>query len=242
MSNTVVRSGRPLAGTLAAGFAGGAFAALALPEVLGPARPGPAGLAALAGVWLASLLLGAVWDRRNRAGGQPKDWLAPALGLIGLTMPLALLAARMGHLPALDRLGLPWASLAGCCPTGLFCGLALAAALAEARTHPRWRDRPAAIPTILAVSALAGAAFCLYVAEPRLSPLNTALDLTLGCAALGIVCAAGAPVASRRLETWLSLLALLTILALPLSGVLDQVSLHWNPPQPPARQSGSAGS
>jgi len=87
------------------------------------------------------------------------------------------------------------------------------------------------------VAGLAGVGFVHFVAGPRLSALNIALDLTLGCAALGIVCAAGMAGTGRRLETWLSALALVAILALPLSGVVDDLSRHWTDPPTPTHES-----
>jgi hypothetical protein len=224
-------AGRPLAGGLATGFALGAFAALTIPDALGAEAIGAAGLVGLA-LWLASPTLGALLSFTRLAPDRSMPRLASALGLAGLTMPLAVLAVRALATP--DRPALSFAALAACCPTGVLLGLALAAGLAGARRHPRLEARPAAMPAALAGAALAGVAFVRYVAGPRLPPLNIALDLTLGCAAMGIVCAAGAPVADRRLETWLSLLALAAILALPLSGLIDNASRHWSGPAAPA--------
>jgi hypothetical protein len=219
-------------GALATGFAMGAFAALAWPEIRPSGHADAAGALVLGAGWLASLVLGMLLSRRTARTRAPMDRLAPGLGLAGLTMPLALLAMRLAQAPRLAPSARDWLSLAACWPTGLLLGLALAAALEAARTHPRWEGRPLALPAALAGAALAGLLFVGHVAGPKLTPFNTALDLTLGCAAMGIVCVAGTPGSSRRLETWLSLLAVIAILCLPLSGVIDQNSRHWAEPAP----------
>lgn len=222
---------RPMLGALATGCALGAFAALAWPEICPPRASQPVAPWILIASWLASLALGALLAGRT---GQPMARLARALGLAGLTMPLAVLAMRGAHVPALAAGSQAWLSLAAGWPTGALLGLAAAAALEAAAAHPRWSGRPRAVPAALVGAALAGVLFVRLVAGPKLAPLNAALDLTLGCAALGIVCTAGTPNASRRLETWLSLLAVAAILCLPLSGVLDATSRHWAEPAPPA--------
>lgn len=232
MTDACTSPGRHLVGLLATAMLAGAFAALAGPEILGAARPDATRLLVLAALALSGPALG-IFLVGRLPRRPPLDRLARTLGLVGLAMPLAVLAARAGHQPLLDGLPVPVVSLAGGWLTGLLFGLALAAVFAGAGRHPRLCGRPGALAVLLAAAVLAGIGFTRYVAGPRLSALNIALDLTLGCAVIGIICTTGTPGANRRLETWLSVLALVAILALPLSGVLDDVSRHWADPAVP---------
>lgn len=227
---------RHLAGVLATAMLAGAFAALTMPEVLATGRFGPNGPFLVAGLGVSGPVLALALFRRFPRR-LPLAGLAFFLGLAGLVMPLAVLAARAGEPFGPARLAPAGVSLAGYWLTGVLYGLAIVSALSGALRHPRLRARPLLLGGLMILAGLAGVAFTRFVAGPRLSALNIALDLTLACAAVGIACAAGTPAASRRQETWLSVLALVAILALPLSGVLDERSRQWaDPAAPPADQ------
>ena len=211
MPRPVSHPGRPLAATLATGLAAGAFCRLVLTE----SALLPAGTAAVAGWSLVGLFLcGVFLARRLSNGQQPAARLVPLLGMVGAALPVSLLALRF----AVPVMG-PFAAVPGLAPAGLALGLAGTACLAASQGHPRWNGRAASLGLLLVATAGLGA-LAARIVLPRVSPVNLALDLTLGCAAMGIVCAAGTG-QQRRHETWLSLLALAAILALPLSGLID---------------------
>jgi len=200
-----------LAATLATGLAAGAFCRLVLAE----SALLPAGTAAVAGWSLVGFfLIGTFVARRFAHGQQPAARLVPLLGVVGAALPVSLLALRF----AVPVMG-PFAAVPGLAPAGLALGLAGTACLAASQGHPRWNGRAASLGLLLVATAGLGA-LAARIVLPRVSPVNLALDLTLGCAAMGIVCAAGTG-QQRRHETWLSLLALAAILALPLSGLID---------------------
>jgi hypothetical protein len=218
MPRPVSHPGRPLAATLATGLAGGAFCRLVLAE----SALLPAGTAAVAGWSLVGFfLIGTFVARRFAHGQQPAARLVPLLGVVGAALPISLLALRF----AVPVTG-PFAAVPGLAPAGLALGLAVTTCLAASQGHPRWNGRAASLALILVGTAGLGA-LAARIVLTRVSPVNLALDLTLGCAAMGIVCAAGTS-QQRRHETWLSLLALAAILALPLSGLIDARST----PQP----------
>jgi hypothetical protein len=211
MPRPVPHPGRLLAATLATGLAAGAFCRLV------PAESAllPAGTAAVAAWSLAGFfLMGTFVARRLANGPQPAARLVPLLGIVGAALPVSLLALRF----AVPVTG-PFAAVPGLAPAGLALGVAVATCLAARKGHPRWNGRGASLALILVGTAGLGA-LAARIVLTRVSPVNLALDLTLGCAAMGIVCAAGTG-QQRRHETWLSLLALAAILALPLSGLID---------------------
>lgn len=227
MPTTVSHPGRPLAATLATGLAGGAFSSLVLGETTGL----PPGTFAASGLGLTVFfLIGTLWARRLPTGREPAGLLVPLLGLLGAALPASLLAERLG----VHWIG-PFAAMPGLAPAGLVLGLLATCCLAASRDHPRWHGRSAALAVILVGAAGFGALAAQGVLV-RLSPLNLALDLTMGCAAMGIVCAAGTG-QQRRHETWLSLLALTAILALPLSGLIDARTHAWSENMPRAAAS-----
>ena len=210
MPRPVSHPGRPSA-TLATGLAAGAFCRLVLAE----SALLPAGTAAVAGWSLVGFfLIGTFVARRFAHGQQTAARLVPLLGVVGAALPVSLLALRF----AVPVMG-PFAAVPGLAPAGLALGLAGTACLAASQGHPRWNGRAASLGLLLVATAGLGA-LAARIVLPRVSPVNLALDLTLGCAAMGIVCAAGTG-QQRRHETWLSLLALAAILALPLSGLID---------------------
>jgi hypothetical protein len=217
MLTTNSHPGRPLAGALATGVAAGAYASLLFGEL---AHPLIATRTAAAVGLIAFFLLGTLFSRRLLPGREPAAVLVPLLGLLGAALPVSLLALRLG----LHFLG-PWAGELGLAPAGLAAGLVCATCLAAGRAHPRWSGRPAALPLLMVGAAICGLAFARVVST-RLSTLNFALDLTMACAAMGIVCAAGTST-GRRHETWLSLLAVAAILILPLSSIVDQRTQPW---------------
>jgi len=211
MPRPVPHPGRPLAATLATGLAAGAFCRLVLAE----SALLPAGTAAVAAWSLVGFfLMGTFVARRLANGQQPAARLVPLLGIVGAALPVSLLGLRF----AVPVTG-PFAAVPGLAPAGLALGLAVATCLAARKGHPRWNGRGASLALILVGTAGLGA-LAARIVLTRVSPVNLALDLTLGCAAMGIVCAAGTG-QQRRHETWLSLLALAAILALPLSGLID---------------------
>ncbi len=225
--------GRPLPAAAAAGFAAMAFLVLFLREILALFFGNEilAGLALAVG--LAGAALGAFFFPRLALGRRPAELLAPALGLTAVLMPAAILAIRLmrpwlgihpGQTPSLAAV---LAASALCCgPVCLVLGFAASACLATAGSHPKWSARPLAAVVAAALGAAAGGLFVQFVAIPRLSPVNACLDMALGLAAVGLFCAAGTS-ESRRMETWLSLLGLLCVLALPISGLLDAKSRAW---------------
>lgn len=215
---------RPLLAALATGFPAGAAATL----LLGDAGDGSAAwLATLAtGLCAAALAAGAAWRRWRAVGGLAVA--SPFLGLLGASVPMGLLLGRTGWLAAGPEAagGLPWPAMLGLFPTALLFGLTAPFVLGAGRGQPGPAGRPAFLPLALAVGAGLGVAFAAGLAS-RLTPCNLALDVTLGCAALGIACAAGT--SDRRFETWLSVLALLAILGLPLSRLVDDRTRPWLP-------------
>ena len=111
--------------------------------------------------------------------------------------------------------------------TGLVVGAGLAVARAAVREAGQTSAR---LLWTIAGGAVAGAIFVIVVAVPKLSPLNACLDGGIGCAAVGIICASAAPHGKRSLETWLSVLALVFVLLLPLSSLIDARSSAWCDP------------
>jgi hypothetical protein len=214
--------GRPLAAAAALAFAGAALVLLVGREALAAAP-----LAAVAAVAAAALLvpaaLGARLVRPHLSSNPPASLTAPAMGAMGLCLPVALLAERLvsslaGGLAGLGlALGL----------TGLVVGAGLAVAWASGREAGETSGR---LLRAIGGGAAAGALFVPLIALPKLSPLNACLDVGIGCAAVGIICASAAPHGKRSMETWLSVLALLFVLMLPLSSLIDARSSAWCDP------------
>lgn len=246
-----IRHGRPLPVIGAVGFAGAALLTLIGREIIS-AYPGhPALVVALVAACLGGgLVLGTRLVRFLAAGREPADCLAPAMGLTAAILPVSLLLSRLGRGLAATAHetffppGLVAASLAGLLPLGLALGAAGALAVVAARQaepgHPRktW--------LFLAGGVVLGALFILLVAVPKLSPINACLDMAIGCAAVGILSAAAAPAGNRNYETWLSVLAIVFVLLLPLSGLFDDKTNAWCDPAAaptvPATQAAPAAS
>ena len=219
----------------ALGFAGAALVVLIGREI---AAAYPAHLllvSVLAAVSLgAGLFLGTRLVRLLAAGNDPADAMAPALGFVAASLPVSLLFSRLGRgLAATAQAsffppGLATALLAGLVPLGLALGAAGALAVAAAR-----RAEPAGPRKIWLYAgggAILGALFILLVAVPKLSPINACLDMGIGCAAIGILSAAAAPAGNRSYESWLSVLAVVFVLLLPLSGIFDDKTNAWCEP------------
>ena len=219
----------------ALGFAGAALVVLCGREI---AAAYPAHLLlviALATVGLgAGLFLGARLVSRLAASNDPADALAPAMGFAAVALPVSLLLSRLGRGLAATAPasffppGLATALLAGLVPLGLALGAAGALAVAAARRAEP--TEPRKIWHFLAGGAILGALFIPLVAVPKLSPINACLDMAIGCAAIGILSAADAPAGNRNYETWLSLLAIVFVLLLPLSGLFDDKTNAWCEP------------
>jgi hypothetical protein len=224
---------RPLPAALALGFAGAALVCLLLRE-LGRFFAGhePAIAAALTLLPLC-LPAGAALARRLATRYDPADLLPPLLGILAVTMPTTLLALRAvrpflaaaagSTLSAVSILGAGTLAFA---PLGLCLGGGLQALSAATARRPDHRGVRPAVMT--AAAGCAGALFVVFVALPKLSPVNACLDMAIGACAAGLLCAVGVP-GGRRAETWLSLLAVCFVFALPLSGLIDARSDQWGP-------------
>ena len=235
MTNEPIRHGRPLPVIGAVGFAGAAIVALIGREIANayPGHPAQVIVLALASLGL-GLLCGTRLVRLLAADGEPADRLAPAMGFVAVSLPLALLLSRLGRGLAVTPHqgflppGLPTATLAGLLPLGLALGAAGSLAAVAARKAEPAHPRKTAL--YLVAGAVLGALFIPLVAVPKLSPLNACLDMAIGCAAVGILSAAAAPAGNRNYETWLSLLAIVFVLLLPLSGLFDDKTNAWCEP------------
>ncbi|BAH74643.1 hypothetical protein [Solidesulfovibrio magneticus] len=217
--------GRPLAAAAALAFAGAALVMLVGREALAAAPL--AAVAAVAAVAAATLLilaaLGARLVRPLFSSHHPASLTAPAMGAMAVCLPTALLAERLTTFLAGGLAGLGLA--AGL--TGLVVGAGLAVAQAAGREAG---VSPGRLLRAVAGGTVAGALFVPLIAVPKLSPLNACLDVGIGCAAVGIICASAAPHGKRSLETWLSVLALVFVLLLPLSSLIDARSSAWCDP------------
>jgi hypothetical protein len=211
---------------IALGFAGTALVCLLLRELLLLFCGNALAMAASLAVLPLAMAAGTVLYRRRLAGRDPADLLAPLLGFLALCLPATLalvsvvrpgLARLATALPPLAVLG---AGLAAFLPAGLCLGIGLALVADVAGRKPGAPDARLPLPLALPLAGVLGALFVQLVAIPKLSPLNACLDVGIGCAVAGLLCAAGAP-GGRRLETWLSLLALLFVLLLPVSGLIE---------------------
>ena len=214
--------GRPRAAAAALAFAGAALVLLVGREALAAASP--AAVVAVAAAALFGLAaLGARLIRPRLASDNPATLTAPAMGAMAVCLPVALLGERLTTSLAggLAGLGLSVGL------TGLVVGAGLAVALAAGKEAGETSGR--LLWTIVG-GAVAGALFVAFVAVPKLSPLNACLDGGIGCAAVGIICASAAPHGKRSLETWLSVLALVFVLLLPLSSLIDARSSAWCDP------------
>ena len=153
------------------------------------------------------------------------------MGFVAVSLPVCLLLSRLGrglagaaHSGFIPP-GLITALMAGLIPLGLALGAAGALSAAAAR-----RAKPAQPRQILlfaAGGAVLGALFIVLVAVPKLSPVNACLDMGIGCAAIGILSAAAAPAGNRSYESLLSVLAIVFVLLLPLSGLFDDKINAW---------------
>jgi len=235
VTDAPLRHGRPLPVIGSVGFAGAALVVLIGRELLG-AYPGHAPLVVvLAAASLgAGLFLGARLIRLLAATSDPADGMAPAMGIVAVSLPASLLLSRLGRglaAAAHDGFfppGLGMALLAGLIPLGLALGAAGALAAAAARRAEPAQPRKTLLFT--AGGAVLGALFILLVAVPKLSPINACLDMGIGCAAIGILSAAAAPAGNRSYESWLSVLAIVFVLLLPLSGIFDDKTNAWCEP------------
>jgi len=233
MTRHDVPAGRPLPAAIAFGFVGAALACLLARETLAVFCGNEAALAAAAAVLPLAVLAGMALARRIAPGRDPADLLAPMLAATALLLPASLLLARLAR-PALGIaadaplpvLAIPGMGLAAFAPLGLCLGLGLAwtAAVAARQTPPP--ARPFSLPAALAAAATLGALFVQFVAIPKLTATNAALDMGIGCLAAGLLCATAAP-SGRNMETWLSLLALAFVLLLPISGLIDANIQAW---------------
>ena len=218
---------RPVHGRPRAAAAALAFAGAALVLLVGREASSGAPLAAVIAVAAAALLglaaLGARLVRPYLLRNNPATLTAPAMGAMAVCLPLALLGERLASSLAggLAGLGLSVGL------TGLVVGAGLSVARAAGREAGETSGR---LLWTMIGGAAAGALFVPLVAVPKLSPLNACLDGGIGCAAVGIICAAAAPHGKRSLETWLSVLALIFVLLLPLSSLIDARSSAWCDP------------
>lgn len=185
-----------------------------------------------------AIAAGARLTRRFEDRHDPADLLAPLLGLLAVTLPATLLLLRtvrpalaMGNDNALSLVAIVGSGLFAFTPLGLCLGLGLTwvAAVAARKGHAKAPALP--LPVALAAAGTLGAIFVQFVAIPKLTPLNACLDMGIGCSVAGLLCAAGAP-GGRRMETWLSLLALAFVLLLPVSGLIDMKlqAFEWQCP------------
>lgn len=229
-------SGRPLPAAVALGFAGAALSCLLLRELLLLACGDLAALGAALALLPLSVAAGAGLCRRLGRDRDPADLLAPLLGVLAVSLPLALVLLRGTRAVAAPAVGtaVSWLAvlvpgLAAFLPFGLCLGLGLS--LVAALTGRAPAKVATRLPLALAGAGCLGALFVQFVAIPKLSPMNACLDLGLGCVVAGLVCAAGAP-GGRGMETRLSLLALAFVLPLPVSGLIDAhlEALAWSCP------------
>ncbi len=227
-------SGRPLPAAVALGFAGAALSCLLLRELLLSACGDLAALGAALALLPLSVAAGAGLCRR--LDRDPADLLAPLLGVLAVSLPLALVLLRGTRAVAAPAVGtaVSWLAvlvpgLAAFLPFGLCLGLGLSLVAALAGRAPA--KVASRLPLALAGAGCLGALFVQFVAIPKLSPMNACLDLGLGCVVAGLICAAGAP-GGRGMETRLSLLALAFVLPLPVSGLIDAhlQALAWHCP------------
>jgi len=214
--------GRPRAAAAALAFAGAALVLLVGREALAVA-PLAVVIAVAAAALLGLAALGARLIRPRLASDSPATLTAPAMGAMAVCLPVALLSERLVSSLAggLAGLGLSVGL------TGLVIGAGLAVARAAGTEAGETSGR---FLWTLAGGAMAGALFVTFVAVPKLSPLNACLDGGIGCAAVGIICASAAPHGKRSMETWLSVLALVFVLMLPLSSLIDARSSAWCDP------------
>jgi hypothetical protein len=221
--STITTNGRPQAAAAAMAFAGAALTLLIAREALAVAAPIPV-LAASLVVLACALVLGARLAGWRLAGHNPAGLTAPVLGALALALPSALLAARLGA-----SLSGPLAGLGiGLGLLGLVLGVGLAVVRAACLEAGTPRDRAL---LVLAGGLVAGTLFAMLIVVPKLSPLNACLDCGIGCAAVGIICAAAGPPGRRAMETWLSVLALVFVIMLPLSSLVDaQTAVYWCAP------------
>lgn len=232
MKTPPLRHGRPLPVLGAVGFAGAALLVLIGREISGAYPDHTAMVVVLAALCLGlGVFLGTRLVRRLPRSCVPADCLAPAMGLLAVALPAALLLSRLerGFLVAADGTFLPPALVgalaAGLVPLGVALGAAAILAAAAARQGEPGHPRKTLL--FLIGGAVLGALFVPLVAVPKLSPINACLDLAIGCTAVGLLSAAAAPADNRKYETWLSLLAITFVLLLPLSGLFDDKTNAW---------------
>ena len=234
MTHPTAPNGRPLPAALALGFVGTGLSCLLSREVLAVFCGNEAAFAAALAVLPLAILAGMTLARARTAPDcDPAGLLAPMLAATALLLPVCLLLARLAR-PLLgiasgqpaSPLAVAGMGLTAFAPLGLCLGLGLAwTGAVAARQEPGSEKRPP-LPAALAGAAALGALFVQFVVIPKLTAVNGALDMGLGCLAAGILCAAAAP-AGRNMETWLSLLALVFVLLLPISGLLDAKIQAW---------------
>jgi hypothetical protein len=235
MKTPPLRTGRPLAVMGAVGFAGAALLVLIGREISGAYPDHTVLVVVLAALCLGlGGFLGTRLVRRLPVGSVPADCLAPAMGLVAVALPLALLLSRLerGLLPAAGGTFLPpglvGALAAGLLPLGVALGAAAILAVAATGQDDPGQRRKTLL--FLAGGAVLGTLFVPLVAVPKLSPINACLDIAIGCTAVGLLSAAAAPADNRKYETWLSLLAIVFVLLLPLSGLFDDKTNAWCQP------------
>ncbi|KHK03144.1 hypothetical protein [Desulfovibrio sp. TomC] len=232
MKTPPLRHGRPLPVLGAIGFAGAALLVLIGREICGAYPDHTAIVIVLALVCLGlGLFLGTRLVRRLSRDSNPADCLAPAMGLVAVALPAALLLSRLerGFVSTGSGTFLPPGLIAGLAAGLLPLGVALGAAavLAAAAAGQSEPGHPRKTLLFLAGGAVLGALFIPLVAVPKLSPINACLDMAIGCTAVGLLSAAAAPADNRKYETWLSLLAITFVLLLPLSGLFDDKTSAW---------------
>lgn len=244
MNDCPCPTGRPTPAALLLGFAGAALTCLLCRELLLACGGNVSAMSAALAVLPLAMAAGHGLAQRLDPAVAPADRLAPVLGLLALAGPLTLLVlpavlpmtapAGLRVTPASIRLTA--SALLAFVPLGLLLGAGLILTAVTAARMPRPPRLP--LPVSLAAGAALGGLFVAFVAIPKLSPLNAALDAGIGCCAAGVLCAAGAP-NSRQMETWLSLLAFGYVLVLPLSGVLDVRLTGWLLPGPAGGATGA---
>ncbi|WP_428560784.1 MAG: hypothetical protein ACP59X_17395 [Solidesulfovibrio sp. DCME] len=237
MNDSPSLTGRPTPAALALGFCGTALACLLARDLLLSFCGNEPALAAALAVLPLAMAGGARLRRRLGHTWHPADLLAPVLGLLALVLPLSLLALRAvrpflappGPLPVAGPALVAGSALVAFLPLGLVAGTLLALTTEAAARLPAPPRLPLAV--VATAGAALGALFVQGVAIPKLSPANAALDAALGCCVAGVLCAAGAP-DGRRMETWLSLLAFVLLVPLPLSGIVDErlAAFAWSCP------------
>lgn len=233
MTQSPLLHGRPLPAALGFGFAGTAFLCLLLRELLLIFNGQEAALGTALALLPLCILAGASLFGRKLGRRHPADLLAPLLGCMALLLPISLLLTRLARpLCGIDvGSALAWPTILGVAlvalaPIGICLGCGLRGIAAVTSRHPTTAAAKIPLPAALAGAGCLGALFVQFVVIPKLSPLNATLDMGLGCAVAGLLCAGGAP-EGRRMENWLSLLALAFVLALPISGVLDAKFQSW---------------